>query len=158
MSAQLLRHIDEYLAIGQQAGASDIHLGINAPPIWRLHGTLQPIWPDAPRFRPEQTQKLAEAFLTDTQRQLVEERGDADFAYANSRGRYRASVVRQRLGTDIVFRIINSRVRTMNELGLPEHLKLLTRYQNGLILVTGSVGSGKSTTLAALVEQINIER
>jgi twitching motility protein PilT len=89
---------------------------------------------------------------------LVEERGDADFAYANSRGRYRASVVRQRLGTDIVFRIINSHVRTMDELGLPEHLKLLTRYHNGLILVTGSVGSGKSTTLAALVEQVNIER
>ena len=158
MSAQLLRHVDEYLALGQEAGASDVHLGVNAPPIWRLHGTLQPVWPDAPRFRPEQTQKLAETFLTNTQRQLVEERGDADFAYANSRGRYRASVVRQRLGTDIVFRIINSHVRTMDELGLPEHLKLLTRYHNGLILVTGSVGSGKSTTLAALVEQVNIER
>src|SRR5881396_3757613 len=158
MSAQLLRHIDEYLAIGQEAGASDVHLGVNAPPIWRLHGTLRPIWPDAPRFKAEQTQKLADSFLNDVQRVLVKERGDADFAYANSRGRYRASVVRQRLGTDIVFRIISTRVRTMDELGLPEHLKLLTRYQNGLILVTGSVGSGKSTTLAALVEQINIER
>jgi twitching motility protein PilT len=57
-----------------------------------------------------------------------------------------------------VFRIINTKVRTMDELGLPENLKLLTRYQNGLILVTGSVGSGKSTTLAALVEQVNLER
>jgi len=158
MSAQLLRHIDEYLAIGQEAGASDVHLGVNAPPIWRLHGTLRPIWPDAPRLKPEQTQKLADSFLTDAQRTLVNERGDADFAYANEKGRYRASVVRQRLGTDIVFRIINTRVRTMDELGLPEHLKLLTRYHNGLILVTGSVGSGKSTTLAALVEQINVER
>src|SRR6266481_3956513 len=158
MSAHLLRHVDEYLAIAQDAGASDVHLGVNAPPVWRLHGTLQPIWPDAPRFKPEQTQKLADTFLNDVQRVLVKERGDADFAYANSRGRYRASVVRQRLGTDIVFRIINTRVRTMDELGLPEHLKLLTRYQNGLILVTGSVGSGKSTTLASLVEQINIER
>jgi twitching motility protein PilT len=158
MSAQLLRDVDEYLAIGQEAGASDVHLGVNAPPIWRLHGTLRPIWPDAPRFKPEQTQKLADSFLTDAQRALVNERGDADFAYANEKGRYRASVVRQRLGTDIVFRIINTRVRTMDELGLPEHLKLLTRYHNGLILVTGSVGSGKSTTLAALVEQINVER
>jgi len=52
MSAQLLRHIDEYLAIGQEAGASDVHLGVNAPPIWRLHGTLRPIWPDAPRLKP----------------------------------------------------------------------------------------------------------
>src|SRR5881398_1874045 len=158
MSAQLLRHIDEYLAIGQEAGASDVHLGVNAPPIWRLHGTLRPIWPDAPRLQKEQTQKLADSFLTDAQRTLVNERGDADFAYANSKGRYRASVVRQRLGLDIVFRIINTRVRTMDELGLPEHLKLLTRYHNGLILVTGSVGSGKSTTLAAMIEQINIER
>src|SRR5437588_7842622 len=158
MSAQLLRHVDEYLAVGQEAGASDVHLGVNAPPLWRLHGTLRPIWPDAPRFKAEHTQKLADMFLSDAQRELVKERGDADFAYANSRGRYRASVVRQRLGTDIVFRIINTRVRSMDELGLPEHLKLLTRYHNGLILITGSVGSGKSTTLAALVEQINIER
>src|SRR5438094_9486603 len=158
MSAHLLRHVDEYLAIAQEAGASDVHLGVNAPPVWRLHGTLQPIWPDAPRFKAEQTQKLADTFLNDVQRVLVKERGDADFAYANAKGRYRASVARQRLGTDIVFRIINSRVRTMDELGLPEHLKLLTRYHNGLILVTGSVGSGKSTTLAALVEQVNIER
>src|SRR5256885_1613353 len=132
--------------------------GLKPPPVVRLHGTLQPIWPDAPRFNAEQTQKLADTFLNDAQRELVKERGDADFAYANSKGRYRASVVRQRLGTDIVFRIINSRVRTMDELGLPEHLKLLTRYQNGLSLVTGSVGSGKSTTLAALVEQVNLER
>jgi len=158
MSYHLLRHVDEYLAIGQDAGASDVHLGVNAPPLWRVNGVLQPIWPDAPRLTPEQTQKLADAFLTGTQRQLVKERGDADFAYANSKGRYRASVARQRLGTDVVFRIINTHVRTMNELGLPEHLKLLTRYHNGLILVTGSVGSGKSTTLAALVEQVNIER
>lgn len=158
MSAQLLRHVDEYLAIGQQAGASDIHLGVNAPPIWRLHGTLQPIWPDAPRFKAEHTQKLADSFLNEAQRTLVKERGDADFAYANEKGRYRASVVRQRLGTDIVFRIVSTQVRTMDELGLPEHLKLLTRYHNGLILVTGSVGSGKSTTLAALVEQVNLER
>jgi len=158
MSTPLLNHVDDYLAIGQQAGVSDIHLGVNAPPIWRLHGTLQPIWPDAPRLTAKDTEKLADLFLPEIQRPLVKERGDADFAYANSYGRYRASVVRQRLGTDIVFRIINSRVRTMDELGLPEHLKLLTRYHNGLILVTGSVGSGKSTTLAALVDQINYER
>src|SRR5256714_12591745 len=158
MSARLLRHVDEYLATAEEVGAWDVPRGLKPPPVWRLHGTLQPIWPDAPRFKAEQTQKLADTFLNDVQRVLVKERGDADFAYANSRGRYRASVVRQRLGTDIVFRIINTRVQTMDELGLPGHLKLLTRYQNGLILVTGSVGSGKSTTLAALVQQINVER
>jgi len=157
-STHPLAHVDEYLAVGQKAGASDVHLGVNAPPIWRLHGTLQPIWPDAPRLTSDQTLKLAEGFLSNLHKTQLNERGDADFAYANSFGRYRTSVVRQRLGVDLVFRIINTKVRTMDELGLPEHLKLLTRYQNGLILVTGSVGSGKSTTLAALVEQVNVER
>src|SRR3982751_3932147 len=158
MSTQSLRHVDEYLALGQQAGASDIHLGVNAAPLWRLHGTLQPIWPEALRLTSEETAALAEGFLPDGQRAQLAERGDADFAYVTEFGRFRTSVVRQRLGIDLVFRIINTQVRTMDELGLPESLKLLTRYQNGLILVTGSVGSGKSTTLAALVEQGNIER
>jgi len=156
--SQPLSHVDEYLSFGQQAGASDIHLGVNAPPVWRLHGNIQPIWPDAARFTAEQTSALANGFLTNPQKTQLEERGDADFAYANSLGRFRASVVRQRLGVDLVFRIINTQVRTMDELGLPEHLKLLTRYQNGLILITGPMGSGKSTTLAALVEQVNLER
>ena len=151
-------HVDDYLLIGQRAGASDVHLGVNSPPMWRLHGILQPIWPDAPRLTAPETAGLAEGFLSDLHKRQLEERGDADFAYANQFGRFRTSVVRQRLGIDIVFRIINTNVRTMDELGLPEHLKLLTRYQNGLILVTGSVGSGKSTTLAALVEQVNMER
>jgi twitching motility protein PilT len=151
-------YVGDYLSIGQQAGASDIHMGANAPPIWRLHGSLQPIWPNAPRFTSEQTSALAASVLTNSQKEVLAERGDVDFAYANSFGRFRASVVRQRLGVDLVFRVIKTQVRTMDELGLPEHLKLLTRYQNGLILVTGSMGSGKSTTLAALVEQVNLER
>src|SRR5205809_6341241 len=153
-----LSHVDEYLAVGQQAGGSDVHLGVNAPPIWRLHGTLQPIWSDAPLQTPHDTKRLVDGFLSDLHQRQLAERGDADFAYANAFGRFRTSVVRQRLGIDLVFRIINTQVRTMDELGLPENLKLLTRYQNGLILVTGSVGSGKSTTLAALVEQVNLER
>jgi twitching motility protein PilT len=153
-----LPHVDEYLAIGQRAGASDIHLGVNAPPLWRLHGTLQPIWPDAPPLIVQETTALAEGFMSDLHKTQLNERGDSDFAYANDFGRFRTSVVRQRLGVDLVFRIINTKVQTMDELALPKHLKLLTRYQNGLILVTGSVGSGKSTTLAALVEQVNMER
>src|ERR1700720_4518690 len=153
-----LSHVDKYLAFGLCGGASDVHLGVNAPPLWRLHGTLQPIWPDAPRLTSDQTLALAEGFLSNLHKTQLNERGDADFAYANQVGRFRTSVVRQRLGIEIVFRIINTKVRTMDDLGLPGHLKLLTRYQNGLILVTGSVGSGKSTTLAALVEQVNMER
>src|SRR6201981_2198818 len=153
-----LGHVYDYLEIAQKAGASDVHLAVNARPIWRLHGTLEPIWPDAPRLTPERTAALAEAFVPDIYKEELNARGDSDFAYANEFGRYRTSVVRQRLGIEIVFRVINANVRTMDELGLPEHLKLLTRYQNGLILATGSVGTGKSTTLAAMIEQINMER
>ena len=153
-----LGHVDEYLEIGQKAGASDVHLAVNAQPIWRLHGTLQPMWPDAPRLSPEDTAVLAENFVPDAYKEELKTRGDSDFAYTNEFARYRTSVVRQRLGVEIVFRVINTHIRTMDELGLPEHLKLLTRYQNGLILATGSVGTGKSTTLAAMVEQINMER
>jgi twitching motility protein PilT len=153
-----LRHVDEYLEIGQKADASDVHLAVNAQPIWRVDGTLQPIWPDAPRLTSEQTAALAEGFVPDVYKQELNTRGDSDFAYANEFARYRTSVVRQRLGIEIVFRVIKTKVRTMEELELPEHLKLLTRYQNGLILATGSVGTGKSTTLAAMIQQINMER
>ena len=153
-----LGHVDEYLEIGQKAGASDVHLAVNAQPRWRVHGTLEPIWPDAPLLTAEATARLAESFVPDVYKTELNARGDSDFAYANEFARYRTSVVRQRLGTEIVFRVINTHVRTMDELGLPQHLKLLTRYQNGLILATGSVGTGKSTTLAAMIDQINTER
>src|SRR5215467_11111387 len=149
-----LPHVDNYLQVGQQAGASDIHLGVAAPPIWRVHG----MWPEAPILTQEQTVSLAEAFMPEVYKEELNARGDSDFAYENDYGRYRVSVVRQRLGIEIVFRLINAGIRTMDQLGLPEHLKLLSRYQNGLILITGSVGSGKSTTLAALNQQINMER
>ncbi len=109
MSSAILHHVDDYLAVGFEAGASDVHLGVNAPPIWRLHGSLQPIWPDAPRLTSADTSRLAEGFLSAAQKELLETRGDADFAYANGQARFRASVVRQRLGTDFVFRIINTR-------------------------------------------------
>src|SRR2546428_8710544 len=99
----VLAHVDEYLSLGQQTGASDVHLGVNAPPIWRLHGTLQPIWPDAPRLTSDQTLALADGFLSNPQKTLLNERGDADFAYANNFARYRTSVVRQRLRVGLAF-------------------------------------------------------
>lgn len=153
-----LTHVDEYLRVAQEAGASDLHLGINAQPIWRRHGLLAPIWSQADTLTAEDTKTLAWNFLTDAQKELLAARGDVDFAYATDFGRFRASVVRQRLGIDIVFRVISTNLRSMDDLGLPESLKLLTQYHNGLVLVTGSVGSGKSTTLAALVDEVNKTR
>ena len=153
-----LAHVDQYLAIGKESGASDIHLSVNVRPTWRRFGTLEPIWLQADTLTAADTERLAMGFLDDAQKQLLAERGDVDFAYSNAAGRYRTSVVRHRLGYDLVFRIIQTNVRTMDELGLPPQLKMLTQYQNGLVLVTGSVGSGKSTTLAALVEEVNRTR
>jgi len=153
-----LDHVDQYLMIGKESDASDIHLSVNSKPIWRRFGLLEPIWNQAPMLTPADTERLAMGFLNDQQKYQLAERGDVDFAYSNQLGRFRTSVVRQRTGYDLVFRIISSRVRSMDELGLPPQLKLLTQYQNGLVLVTGSVGSGKSTTLAALIDEINNDR
>ena len=153
-----LAHVDQYLQIAQESGASDIHLGVNAQPIWRRNGILEPVWLQADKLSAADTESLAMGFLDDHQKQLLAELGDVDFAYANPIGRFRASVVRQRIGIDLVFRVISTNLRTMDELGLPESLKLLTQYHNGLVLVTGSVGSGKSTTLASLIEEVNRNR
>jgi twitching motility protein PilT len=157
-AVHVLHHVDQYLAIGKESGASDIHLTVNLRPTWRRFGTLEPIWLQADKLTAADTERLALSFLDEAQKKLLEERGDVDFAYTNENGRYRTSVVRHRLGYDLVFRIIQANVRTMDELGLPPQLKLLTQFQNGLVLVTGSVGSGKSTTLAALVEEVNRTR
>lgn len=153
-----LEHVDQYLRIGQESDCSDIHLGVNALPIWRRYGVLEPIWLQADKLNAADTERLAMGFLDDHQKQLLAERGDVDFAYVTAFGRFRASVVRHRLGIDLVFRIISTRLRSMDELGLPDSLKLLTQYHNGLVLVTGSVGSGKSTTLASLVDEVNKTR
>lgn len=155
---QTLAHVDQYLTVGKESDASDVHLSVNSQPVWRRFGILEPIWQQAPLLTAADTERLAMSFLDDKQKAQLAERGDVDFAYSNPFGRFRTSVVRQRIGYDLVFRIINNNVRTMDELGLPEQLKLLTQYHNGLVLVTGSVGSGKSTTLAALVDEINNRR
>jgi twitching motility protein PilT len=155
---QTLSHVDEYLRKGQESGASDIHLPVNCKPTWRRFGNLEAIWLQAPELKAEDTERLAMGFLDEAQQKLLHERGDVDFAYATEIGRFRASVVRHRLGIDMVFRIINTKIRTMDDLGLPQSLKMLTQYQNGLILVTGSVGSGKSTTLSAMVDYVNETR
>jgi twitching motility protein PilT len=155
---QTLEHVDHYLYVGQQSCASDIHLCVNSQPIWRRNGELEPIWLKAPLLTAADTERLAFGFLNDLQKKHLMERGDADFAYSNNFGRFRTSVVRHRLGYDMTFRIINTQLRSMEDLGLPDSLKLLTQYHNGLVLVTGSVGSGKSTTLAALVDEINAQR
>ena len=154
----VLEHVDEYLHLGQDYDCSDIHLATGAQPHWRRYGLLQPIWEHAGLLTATDTARLARNFLADKEWERLQKIGDVDFAYTTQFGRFRASVVKQRLGYDMVFRIISTRIRTIDELGLPHHVKPLTQYHNGLVLVTGAVGSGKSTTLAALVDFVNGDR
>jgi len=160
MSAhQVLDHVDKYLQLARDYDCSDLHLPTAFPPAWRRFGTLAPIWIDHPPLTPNDTERLARSFLGDIEWNRLQQKGDIDFAYSNAHGRYRASVVKQRLGYDMAFRVINTKIRSIDDIGLPlEHILPITRYQNGLVLVTGSVGSGKSTTLAALVDFINRDR
>lgn len=153
-----LQHIDEYLRLGQEYDCSDVHLSTNCPPMWRRFGRLEHIWENADLLTAADTNRLMEGFLPPKELKRLKERGDVDFAYVTEFGRFRASVVRQRLGYDLVFRIINTKVRTMEDLDLPASIRPLIKYHNGLVLCTGSVGSGKSTTLASLINQINQER
>ena len=159
MIVTLTLHVDAYLKQGIDCHCSDIHLPSVCPPSWRRFGSLQPIWEGAPTLTAEDAELLTASFLTEKEWTRLKEIGDVDFAYANDLGRYRASVVSQRLGYNICFRIINSNVLTMDQIGLPsEYVVPLTRFTNGLILVTGSVGSGKSTTLASIIDFINADR
>jgi twitching motility protein PilT len=154
----LLGHVDDYLNLGKEADASDIHLSVSSPPTCRRYGSLLPMWENAPKFTANDTEALVKGFLDEQQWQRLLDQGDVDFAYNNASGRFRTSVVRQRLGYDLAFRIISSKLRTLDELGMPNQLKLLTQFHNGLVLVTGPMGSGKTTTLAALVQEINLHR
>lgn len=152
-------HVDTYLQIGVEYDCSDIHLATASKPIWRRFGQLQAIWDDAAQLTAEDTETLVKSFLPQDQWDQLQERGDTDFAYQTDFGRFRTSVVRQRLGYDLTFRIISTNIRSIDDLNLPkEHILPLTRYHNGLILVTGAVGSGKSTTMAALIDFINQDR
>jgi twitching motility protein PilT len=153
------RHVNEYLSIGQKYNCSDIHIGVYAAPLMRRFGLLQPMWPDAPQLKPAQTERLLMGILDEEQKKRFQEIGHVDYAYeVEGLGRFRTVIVRQRRGIDGVFRVINTRVPNMAELGLDPHLKKLTEYHNGLVLITGTVGTGKSTTMAALVEEVNINR
>jgi twitching motility protein PilT len=150
-------HLHDYLTYARDIGASDLHINVASPPVIRRYGRLVPL----PRaaFTAAETEALLFEILTEEQRQRIRTELALDFRYIVPRqGAYRSCIAKQRMGWDGSFRIVQSRVPSFKELGLPEQLQRLTEFNQGLVLVTGPNGCGKSTTLAAMVELVNQHR
>lgn len=148
--------ITQLLQFAHQQDASDLHISAGEPPIVRVHGDVKRI--KAPALTAEQTQAMVYDIMNDAQRKLFEERSDIDFAMQMGEvARFRVNVFRQHRGLGAVFRKIPAQVQTLDALGMPAVLAQLSRKERGLVLVTGPTGSGKSTTLAAMIDLINQE-
>jgi twitching motility protein PilT len=146
--------VDEFLKQMVDSGGSDAHLKVGMPPGVRIAGQLRPQG-ETP-LRPEHTQAIAQALLSEEQWQAFEESGDLDFSYSISGvARFRVNVMRQRGSISLVMRHIPERIPSLQELGFPEVCQALALKPRGLVLVTGPTGSGKSTTLAAMIDLIN---
>ena len=150
--------LNEMLAIGVKARGSDIHIKTGLPPIVRIDGRLHPI-PNAPRLTPDAVSTMAAAIMNERQKKQFEDNFEVDLSYGvPGLGRFRVSVYSQRGTVTMVFRAISMTVPTLDGLNLPPVLKKLALEERGLILVTGTTGSGKSTTLASIVDYINEQR
>jgi twitching motility protein PilT len=149
-----MAHIDSYFRQMQERGASDLHMVIGFPPLLRLRGELVPL--DAPVLTSESNKQILHEILTPAQRKIIEEKKDLDKAYElEGVGRFRCNFLYQHHGIGAVFRLIPTKILTLDQLGMPESVKKIANYQRGLVLVTGPTGSGKSTTMAAIIDLIN---
>ena len=150
--------LKEILKVAVKGGASDIHLKMGLPPLFRVDGALVPLR-DGERITLEEIKAMAFSMMNPVQKARFEEQREADLAYGIAGlGRFRVNVFQQRGAIGIVLRVIPFGVKTVEELNLPDVVKAISQEHRGLILVTGTTGSGKSTTLAAMIEQINSER
>src|SRR6266498_1302967 len=147
--------IDDLLKIATSHGASDLHLKVGAFPVMRIGGELHPV-ADAPRMKQEDTLDMAFAIMSNRQKQRFKEVSEVDIGYGVSGlGRFRVNIFQQRGTVSIVLRVIPDQTKNTAELGLPPIIDKIAQERRGLILVTGATGSGKSTTLAAMIERIN---
>ncbi len=147
--------IDDLLRNVTAHGASDLHIKAGSFPFMRLGGELRPVV-DSTRLTQEDTLDMAFSMMSNRQKQRFKEVNEADIAYGlQGVGRFRANVFQQRGTVSIVLRVIPDQVRTSSELGLPPVIERIMDERRGLILVTGATGSGKSTTLAAMIDRIN---
>ncbi|MDE3181460.1 MAG: type IV pilus twitching motility protein PilT [Acidobacteriota bacterium] len=141
-----------------EAGGSDLHITVNSPPRIRVHGELKPM-DDLPSLGPAETKFLAYSVLSESQKHRFEETLELDFSFGvRGLARFRGNLFNQRGATAAVFRVIPFEIRTFEELGLPSIIRKLCMKPRGLILVTGPTGSGKSTTLATMLDLINETR
>ena len=155
-----MKTIDELLRGMVQLQASDLHLAVGSAPMYRIHGDLVPAVPgSAELLAPEMLQHMIYSIITDEQRQTFEQKKELDFSYSIAGvSRYRGNMLFQRGTMGAVLRAIPDRPKTLEELGMPPILKELCKKPRGLVLVTGPTGSGKSTTLAAMVDYVNEHR
>jgi twitching motility protein PilT len=149
--------MSDLLQLVVSEGAADLHIRVGAPPVIRLHGVLHRV--EGPPLRPENTEELMRSITSEEHVQHVRERGGADFGFAfGELARFRVSVFKEKGNFGMVLRQIPSKLLTFDQIGLPPSVKELLWKPRGLVLVTGPTGSGKTTTLASMINIINEER
>ncbi len=150
--------LSSILNIAVKGRASDVHLKAGVPPILRVNGILVPI-KNHERLAPDEVARTALRIMSDSQKEAFKNNHQVDMAYSiPGLGRFRVNVFQQRGATGVVFRVIPMKIQTFEELNLPKILESVTNEVRGLVLVTGVTGSGKSTTLATMIDSINNKR
>ena len=148
-------HIDRILETCIKRGASDIHLTVGRPPVLRMHGRLRAL--ETKVLEPEDTVSLMKSITPDRNQQEIQEEGGTDYGFAfGEAGRFRVSVFRQKGNLAIVLRLIPSKLLNFEQIGLPRIVQALCRRPRGLFLVTGPTGCGKTTTLASMIDYVNV--
>jgi len=146
--------ITQLLAFSAEQGGSDCHLSTGEPPMIRIHGDLKKL--DHPPMERDEIHNLIYDIMNDAQRKVFEETHECDFSFdLGSLARFRVNVFMQRKGEAAVFRAIPTKIQSIEELGLPSIIRQICNREKGLVLVTGPTGSGKSTTLAAVIDYLN---
>jgi twitching motility protein PilT len=152
-----MKRIDEILSLMTEREASDLHIASGSAPYLRIHGEMVKL--NYKDVTPDVCQALIFEILSEAQRESFLDNWELDCSYSlKGVGRFRVNVFRQRKGVGAVFRLIPEQIQTIQELGLPENLEHLVNVSEGLVLVTGPTGSGKSTTLASLIHTINVNQ
>ncbi|MBN2468842.1 MAG: type IV pilus twitching motility protein PilT [Deltaproteobacteria bacterium] len=150
--------LDDILKVALSQGASDVHLKVGVPPILRINGALT-VLKDAPRLSPDSSKEIAYSLMSDRQKERFQKVNEMDLSYAvTGMGRFRVNIFMQRGSVSLVLRAIPFQIPLIEDLFLPQVIEKISMENRGLVLVTGTTGSGKSTTLAAMINYINTQR